>query len=102
VLFAGVLIAGATYWQGTHRQAVDESATNDYEDGTVSVEDSKRLSRDVEMTWGKLAVLNQKFSHLADELEEPQSLAIIVLVVSGGVSGICFYLAREVSDRVAG
>jgi hypothetical protein len=92
VLFVGLGGAGLVYWLGQNRAA--PSTTNgDWQDGTLSLTDSKISTRDIELYGGKLEVVMVKF---LDWLQHPSSLAIVIAVISVLIAVGCFLLARSV------
>ena len=63
-----------------------------YEDSTIPPEDSKKALRAVEGLWGKMGILGMRLS-------TPQSKAIIVLLLSMGIAGGCFYTAYAIEPK---
>ena len=69
--------------------------SGDWHDDTLSVEDSKASSRDVEMYDGKLGMLALK---LSDAFHQPESLAMIIAVTSSLVAVGCFFVSRRLDS----
>lgn len=95
VLLFGLGSAVNIYRRG-QENAKNQEMSED-EDSTLSPVDSKRLSRDMEMNWGKLGLLTEKAFLLADEWKKPKPLAITVGAMSILIGGGCFLAARWVS-----
>ena len=97
VLLLGLGSAGIVYFTG-QRQPLDQAnanVTGEYQDGTLSVGDSKKLSRTIEMNWGKLGVLTEKWSHWRDALSQPKPLSFTIATLSALVAYACFYAANQ-------
>lgn len=81
-----VLVAGARRAKGPG----DTDASGSWQDDSLSVEDSKASTRDVEMYNGKLGMLSLE---LSDALRQPESLAMIIAVASSLIAVGCFYFS---------
>jgi len=66
----------------------------DWQDSTLSVEDSKIASRDIEMYYGKIGFL---VIRLSDWWKRPESKAIILATTSTLIAAGCFFAARRLS-----
>jgi len=92
ILLAGISAAVFIHCRGEEQpleQAVPDGGWE--RDGTLSPQDSKRLSADIERTWGKFG--NLMFSHSGEELLHPKQVSLIILGGSLLVALGCFYVA---------
>jgi hypothetical protein len=67
-------------------------AAGDWQDGSLSIVDSKASSRDVEMYNGKLGMLALR---LSDAFKQPESLAMIIATTSSLFALGCFFVSRR-------
>ena len=65
------------------------------QDFTLSLEDSKKASRDMELYYGKFGLVVAKWSDWLEELERPGPLAIMIAVLSTLVASGCFAAAHR-------
>ncbi len=93
-MLIGLGIAAAIYRHGQAQARIQEQA-EEQNDGGNSIEDSKRLSQEMEMNWGKLGLLGEKLSRMAGEWEQPIPLAIGVATVSILACAGCFFAASQ-------
>jgi hypothetical protein len=98
VFVLGISSAGALLWIGKERSA-DSSGSQaisttegDWKDGSLSLEDSKRASRDLEMYNGKVGMLTVKFYQV---LQRPETPAIIIATISALIASGCFFFAQQ-------
>ena len=88
-----VLVAGA----GRTKGPGTAGAPGDWQDSSLSIQDSKASSHDLEMYDGKLGTMALK---LSDAFHRPESLALIIVVASSLVAIGCFYVSRRLlSDQ---
>ncbi|HTS20046.1 MAG TPA: hypothetical protein VMP11_20900 [Verrucomicrobiae bacterium] len=71
---------------------VPGAASGDWQDNSLSIQDSKASSRDVEMYDGKLGLLTVK---LSNTFHQPESLAMIIAAGSTLFALGCFIVARR-------
>ena len=88
VLLLGLGSASVIYWRGAHSSDASRGVRPD---DPLSVEDSKRASRDVEIYYGKTGLLGMK---LWQQMQRPGSLAILIAAVSTLTAGGCFLFAH--------
>lgn len=100
VLLLGVCSACLVYWTGedrSPRQSKSQGTSdmgNGWKDSTLSPEDSKGSSRDIEMLYGKLGVLLTTSWHRCQELlNDPKSGATMIVIISALTAFTCFVLA---------
>ncbi|MGO9244837.1 MAG: hypothetical protein ACLPT4_03810 [Verrucomicrobiia bacterium] len=99
VLVLGLSIASIVLVAGAGRSKAPDAAdtSGDWQDNSLSIEDSKASSHDLEMYDGKLGMLALK---LSDAFHQPESLATIIAAASSLVALGCFYVSRRLySDR---
>ena len=98
VLIAGISTAGIVYWKGYAAGRVNNQAASaadgEWKDGTIPPEDSKIISRDIELYNGKVGVLMWKWT---EALKRPETLAILMAAGSALVALGCFLAARRPS-----
>jgi len=98
VLLVGIGSACIVYWIGQNRHAGRSNRTGtstaggDWKDGTLSLEDSKIASRDIEMYYGKAGVLTVR---ALNWLRRPKTQAILLATVSTLIAFGCFFVARR-------
>jgi hypothetical protein len=92
VLVLGLSIASIVLVAGRPKATADTDASGDWHDDTLSVEDSKSSSRDLEMYNGKMGILAVR---LSEAFHQPESLAMIIAVTSSLVAVGCFYVSRH-------
>lgn len=92
VLLGGISASVFIHCQGEN-PPMDQVASDGESDrdGTLSLQDSKRLSGDIERTWGKLGTMS--FSHWTEGLRHPQQVSILILTGSLLVAFGCFFVA---------
>jgi hypothetical protein len=83
-----VLVVGARRSNGTGATG----APGDWQDTSLSVEDSKVSTHDVEMYDGKLGMLGLK---LTNAFHQPESLAMIIAATSSLIAVGCFFVSRR-------
>lgn len=100
MLLLGLTSAGLVFWIGQRRIAgqsksgATATAEGDWQDSTLSVQDSKAASRNVELYYGKLGFL---VVSLSDWWERPESKAIVLATASTLIAAGCFFAARHLS-----
>jgi hypothetical protein len=94
VLFLGLGIAAFVYGNAQLRAVARPSsnANADWQDSTLSTEDSKKSSRDVEMYYGNVGLLIVKWR---DWFARPESQALIIASVSTLTALGCFVFANR-------
>jgi hypothetical protein len=93
VLLLGIGVAGIVYWIQQNRSAQTASSeAGDWRDSTLSLEDSKISSRDVELYNGKIGMLMVR---LTDDLKRPEALPILIATISTLTALGCFLVARR-------
>jgi len=92
VLALGLAASGVILARGKPTTPSTAVAPGDWQDTTLSLQDSKVSSRDVEMYDGKLGLLTVK---LSNAFHQPESLAIIIAAGSTLAALGCFYVARR-------
>jgi hypothetical protein len=92
VLVLGLPIAAIVYGAGQSPSAPQPNAASDWRDGTLSTQDSKASSRDVELYYGKIGLLVVK---LQDWSKQPTSWAILIAAVSTLTAVACFRAAHR-------
>jgi hypothetical protein len=100
VLVLGLSVASIVLVTGAGRLKAPGSsgAPGDWQDNSLSIEESKASSHDLEMYDGKLGALSLK---LSDAFHQPESLAMIIAVTSSLVAVGCFYVSRRLySDQL--
>ena len=97
VLLIGLGSAGWVYGRGgaqlARRSDGSVSAVNggDWQDETLSMDDSKSASRNLELYGGKLQVL---LVRTLERLQRPESVAVLIVAGSAVVALGCFAVAR--------
>jgi len=94
VLVLGLAAASLVLLRGL-RQSNNPAASNspdDWQDDSLSLQDSKASSHDLEMYNGKLGMLTVK---LSDAFHRPESLAMIIATASTLVALGCFFVSRR-------
>ena len=86
-LVVGLPIAAIIYGSGQSDSAPQSNAAGDWQDSTLSTQDSKVSSRDVEMYYGKIGMLVVK---LQDWSKRPTSWAILIATISTVTAVTCF------------
>ena len=92
VLVMGIAGAGIVYWLGTRSADVS---------GDLSmVGFNKPVERQMAILYGKQGELIEDWS---DDLKQPGTQAIIIIVLSAGIASACFYFARllDYDDKAA-
>jgi hypothetical protein len=100
VLAAGLVSAGVVYWVGQNRsgpQQAASSADGEWRDGTLSTEDSKIATRNVELYGGPVEMLMVKFE---DALKRPEWQATLIATTSIFIALGCFLAARNLYKHV--
>lgn len=99
-LLLGIGSACLVYWTGEDRSPGQiksqgtSNVENGWKDSTLSPEDSKGSSRDIEMLYGKLGVLLTSSWHRCQEfLNGPKSGATTIAIISALTAFTCFVLA---------
>ena len=92
VLVLGLAIAAIIYWAGQPHSTPQSNAAGDWQDSTLSIQDSKASARDVELYNGKMGMLAL---NLEDWFQQPTSWAILIATISILTSVACFRLARQ-------
>ena len=92
VLVMGIAGAGIVYWLGTRSADVS---------GDLSmVGFNKPVERQMAILYGKQGELIEDWS---DDLKQPGTQAIIIIVLLAGIASACFYFARllDYDDKAA-
>ena len=94
VLVLGIVIAGIVYWVGQSHSGSQGTYTadGDWHDDTLSLEDSKGSTRDVQLYGGTMEMLMVKIN---DALKQPGVQAALIVVASALVASGCFIAARQ-------
>jgi hypothetical protein len=92
VLLLGLAIAAIVYRTGQSRSVPQSNAAGDWRDSTLSTQDSKVSSRDVELYYGKVGMLVVK---LQDWSKRPESRAVLIATISTLTSLACFRAAHR-------
>ncbi|MGA8656678.1 MAG: hypothetical protein WB586_11075 [Chthoniobacterales bacterium] len=102
VLVLGIASANIVYWREEDRspkQKENQGASNvenGWKDSTLSPDDSKGSSRDIEMLYGKLGALLISSWHRCEELlSGPKSGATVIGVISAVLAFTCFVAANR-------
>ena len=99
VLVVGLSIASIVLVTGAGRLRAPGAtgAPGDWQDNSLSIEDSKVSSHDLEMYDGKLGMLALR---LSAAFHQPESLAMIIAVTSSLIAVGCFYVSHRLySDQ---
>ena len=97
VLLVGISSAALVYRLG--QKSSPTSTTNGaWKDSTLSLTDSKTSTRNIELYGGKVEVLMVKW---LDWLRRPESLAILIAIISALVALGCFLVASHLSADTA-
>ena len=83
ILFLGIVSAGIVYWLGTR--------SPDVSDDLSMTGFNKPEERQMERLYGKQGELVEDWS---DDLKQPGTQAVIIIVAAALVAGGCFYFAR--------
>ena len=86
---AGIIAAGVVYWRGTQGPDFTEDAS--------MVGYDRGARRQVGILYGKFGELTED---LSDELKKPGTQAILIIVVSAGISFGCFCFARLLENEI--
>lgn len=92
VLGLGLAAGSVVLVRGTPTSQAVSNSPGEWQDNTLSIQDSKASSRDVEMYDGKLGLLVVK---LSDAFHQPESLAAIIVGGSTLLALGCFYVSRR-------
>jgi hypothetical protein len=94
VLVLGLSIASIVLVTGAGRSKTQGAtgAASDWQDGSLSIVDSKASSRDMEMYNGKLGMLALR---LSDAFKQPESLAMIIATTSSLFALGCFFVSHR-------
>jgi hypothetical protein len=102
VLVFGIGGAAVLYWTGKSRspgQAMNRetpTVENGWKDSTLSPDDTKGSSRDLELLYGKVGALVVSFWHRCELfLTSPTSGATVIGLVSAAVAFLCFLMANR-------
>ena len=83
MLALGIVGAGIVYWLGTR--------STDLSDDLSMVGYNKPAERQMEILYGKQGELIEDWSN---DLKQPGTQAVIILVTTALIAGCCFYFAR--------
>ena len=83
MLLLGIIAAAVVYWLGTR--------TSDFSNDPAMTGYYKAETRQTEMLYGKEGVV---IKDLYNDLKQPRAEAILILIGSVVVSGVCFLLAK--------
>lgn len=93
ILIAGVAMALAVHRRGDSQPPDDDDAVDAHPSAPLALQDSKRLSSELEQNWGKLG--NLSFSNFSGD---PRQLSLAVLGISV-VAGLgCFFVADRLDQ----
>ncbi|MGD1018559.1 MAG: hypothetical protein ABSA12_04495 [Verrucomicrobiia bacterium] len=97
VLVVGLSTASIVLVMGAGRSTGPgvSGAPGDWQDQSLSIEDSKASSHDVEMYNGKLGLLALRVSNA---FRQPESLAMIIATTSSLFALGCFFVSRRLSS----
>ena len=87
ILSAGLAVAAFVYPHGTGRSGDDEPGAAEM---PLSLQDSRRESRELEIQTGKLGVLVNRWMEVGKAWTQPKPLAITIALASG-VAAACIY-----------
>lgn len=95
-LVVGLSVASIVLVLGARRSNGPGAAgtSGDWQDDSLSTEDSKASTRDVEMYNGKLGMFALE---LSDAFHQPESLAMIIAAASSLFALGCFYVSHRLS-----
>jgi hypothetical protein len=100
VLVLGIGSASVVYWSGqtssasqSHQQP--SNAQGGWSDSTLAAGDTKGSSRNIEMNFGKVAVLIVNWLHGWAQLKPHQMLAITIAMISILTALSCFLVANR-------
>lgn len=101
VLLLGITCAGLVYWSGQNRSAARSkaSADGDWRDQSLSTEDSKASTRDVEEYYGQLGMFALRLEDWFANLGRPGPLAGLIATVAALAALGCFTAAHRSGDR---
>jgi hypothetical protein len=91
-LVLGLSIASIVLVVGAGRAKTTAGAPGEWQDNSLSIEDSKAAAHDLEMYNGKMGMLAVK---LSDAFHQPESLAMIIAAGSTLIALGCFFVARR-------
>ena len=91
VLVLGLATASLVLLRGM-RKSNNPATSDNWQDDTLSIQDSKSTSYEVERYDGKLGMLTVK---LSDAFHRPESLAMIIATASTVVALGCFFVSRH-------
>ena len=93
ILLLGLATAGLIHWRAQHHSAQPTSPPpGEWQDTSLSREDSKKSARDIEMYYGKIGLLVVR---LQDWFSEPESWVLIIATVSTLAAAACFLAANR-------
>jgi hypothetical protein len=102
VLVLGIGGAAVLYWTGKSRspgQAMNRetpTVENGWKDSTLSPDDTKGSSRDLELLYGKVGSLVISFWHRCELFfTSPASAATVIGLVSAVLAFLCFLMANR-------
>ncbi len=87
ILILGIVSAGIVYWIGSRSQDLSNDAS--------MLGYNKPEERQMEILYGKSGDLIEDWSN---DLKQPGTQAIIIIVISTLAAGGCFYFARLMDD----
>ena len=94
VLVLGLAAAGLVYGGG-QKTAAAAPANGEWRDGSLSTEESKAGTRDVEMYYGQLGMFALGLRDKVAELGQSGPLAVIIAALATVVAAGCFQAARR-------
>ena len=92
VLAVGLSAASIVLVRGSSNGRGASNPAGEWQDNSLSLEDSKAASHDLEMYNGKMGMLAVK---LSDAFHRPESLAMIITGGSTLIALGCFFVARR-------
>ena len=100
VLLVGLVSASLVYWSGadhSKRSRNQEAANmeNEDQDFNLSFEDSKKATREMEIYYGKLGLVVEKWSSELEKLKHPEPMAVLIALFSAVVASGCFAAANR-------
>ena len=97
VLLLGIACAGLVYWSGRNQSAAHAKAPadGDWTDSSLSTEDSKASTRDVEEYYGQLGMFALRLEDWFADLGRPGPLAGLIAMVATLTALGCFLAANR-------
>lgn len=87
VLAIGLISAGLVYWKGSRSE---DARLEQYQEAQARAE-----TRQMQMLYGTSGGIMEDFTNA---LKRPANQALIILAITGVISGGCFYLSRPLPE----